>query len=613
MKDRGVRFQAGRPSAAGAAALNRRLRAALLLALFLALSQPPRLPSALAQSDPCPEPNNGFNNACFIGPATPMVQGFLAQPGDVDAYRFEVNVDLAQAHVELTSLPADFDLGLWDSNASILERSANTGLAAEVIDLPLISGTYFLFVNATEEHFSRDRPYTLALSVTPFSGPRPSLAGDPCPEPNDAFEQACPLTPGRLAFGSLQNKDDIDTYRFEVAEANSRVSIRLGTVPGNFIFIHYDAAGEERSRTDASSTIIDRLAPGPYFVRVARTGVDPDPAPYELLVAVTPASVAPQAAQNDPCPEPNDGPDTSCNIGPAAPALGYISTPGDLDSYHFEVPGVRSWVHVELTDLPADYDLEVQDANGYLNASHNSGTFPEAIDIALDPGTYFIAIYSSVAQGNTERPYKLNLSMRPISDGIRPPSAVYFADNFNVAGYHFTNTAREDRYEVGTYNGEYVVKLHRTSEENVEEADEPGNTDMQDFQLDFDARMTINAAKRGGFTVNFRWTNDGNTYELYFDTVNGGGPGAARLAKWEKGKITELTPWTNSPAIRTGGQPNHVTIRALGKALTVEINGEPLLGAQDESFSGGDIALGAFSWDQPTEARFDNVIATSIR
>src|SRR6476659_2461965 len=85
---------------------------ALLLSLF-----PPLVPSpALSQADPCPEPNNGFNNACFIGPRTPTVQGFIASATDVDAYKFQIGDPVAQVHIELSNLPADYDLYLFDNS-----------------------------------------------------------------------------------------------------------------------------------------------------------------------------------------------------------------------------------------------------------------------------------------------------------------------------------------------------------------------------------------------------------------------------------------------------------------------------------------------------------------
>jgi hypothetical protein len=596
--------------------LPRLVRLALALLLGAVGALPPAGGSVYAQADPCAEPNNGFNNACFVGSATPSVQGFISQPNDVDAYKFEIQAPLADVRIELGSLPADYDLHLFSGNAGFVTESVVSGLGSDRLELPLFRGTYFVFINSAQGQAAADRPYSLSIAVNAQSGPRPGLAGDPCPEPNGANESACPITPGRLAFGSIADSEDVDFFKFDVAEADSRVTIALGDVPAGFLFSLYKASGELEGTTDSFSTLIGRVQPGSYFVELTRQEGDGYPTPYELLVTLTPPALAPVAGSNDPCPEPNDENDKACSIGTAAPAVGFISNPADIDRYRFEVPGGPHWVHLELVDLPADYDLEVQDsADVSLAATHNSGTFPEALDLLLEPGAYFVPIYSLVAQGSDERPYRLNLSMVPAGSGARPAATVLFADNFNAVGTHFSYQASTpDRFEVGTYDGEYVVTLHHArADHSSEEHDEPAHTDLADFQLDLDARLTRLPREDGGFTVSFRWQDDLNTYELYVDVAKAGGPGSAKLVRWVAGEGTELTGWVESGAIKTGSESNHVSVRAVGSDLAVSINGQPVLQARDSTFSSGDLALGAITWDEPTEARFDNLIVVPPR
>jgi len=136
---------------------------------------------------------------------------------------------------------------------------------------------------------------------------------------------------------------------------------------------------------------------------------------------------------------------------------------------------------------------------------------------------------------------------------------------------------------------------------------------VRSFQLDVDARMTELPSGCGGFTVSFRWQEQSSGYELYVDTMNQGGRGMASLSRFVNGANRDLTEWIESDAIRTGGQSNHVTIQAAGSTLTVAINGQPILAVSDDRFRDGDIALGAFTCDRPTEARFDNLIVTPVR
>src|SRR5688572_19489706 len=58
-----------------------------------------------AQGDPCPEPNDTFQAACYLGPSSDA-RGFLSAPNDVDAYRIEVLDFNTDVHVEMPSMPA---------------------------------------------------------------------------------------------------------------------------------------------------------------------------------------------------------------------------------------------------------------------------------------------------------------------------------------------------------------------------------------------------------------------------------------------------------------------------------------------------------------------------
>ena len=123
----------------------------------------------------------------------------------------------------------------------------------------------------------------------------------------------------------------------------------------------------------------------------------------------------------------------------------------------------KSWVHIELVELPADYELEVQDKNhDEVDFSNNSGPFPELLDLYLEPGDYFVLVSSGGGQATNDAPYRLNLSSVPADGKQRPASTVLMADTFTGGGRYFAESL-EDRtdFEVGYYDGEYVVFLHK--------------------------------------------------------------------------------------------------------------------------------------------------------
>ncbi len=130
----------------------RALLAALLSTSTMLGSGPP---AARAQ-DVCPEPNNSFQNACYLGPGADAV-GFLQQPGDTDAYRIEVldfNVDI---HVELAERPFPYRLELANWNGDPIATS-DTGVIDTTLDMP---GSYYIFVDSPSGQISASRPYRI--------------------------------------------------------------------------------------------------------------------------------------------------------------------------------------------------------------------------------------------------------------------------------------------------------------------------------------------------------------------------------------------------------------------------------------------------------------------
>ena len=97
-----------------------RVTAAAVLAILPTLIPPTSTPAAAAGpglgspavfgptaqgGDPCPEPNDSFQSACYLGPSSDA-RGFISTPNDVDAYRIEVLDFNTDIHVEMPSMPA---------------------------------------------------------------------------------------------------------------------------------------------------------------------------------------------------------------------------------------------------------------------------------------------------------------------------------------------------------------------------------------------------------------------------------------------------------------------------------------------------------------------------
>ena len=86
------------------------------------------------------------------------------------------------------------------------------------------------------------------------------------------------------------------------------------------------------------------------------------------------------------------------------------------------------------------------------------------------------------------------------------------------------------------------------------------------------------------------------------------GDGYYAISKAQDGEFDWLVDWTESDAIRQGNATNHIQVICDGTTLTLFVNGQRLATAADDTFTRGDVALTATSYeDAPTEIHFDNL------
>ncbi len=101
----------------------------------------------------CPGPYDVSTNGTAGGAATvPLntdIKGKITPRGDIDHYRFVITTG-GTATITLTTLPANYDMGLYSSNGTTqLAISQKSGTASETITRTYTAGTYFIRVMAT--------------------------------------------------------------------------------------------------------------------------------------------------------------------------------------------------------------------------------------------------------------------------------------------------------------------------------------------------------------------------------------------------------------------------------------------------------------------------------
>lgn len=139
---------------------------AAIIALMLLL---PTVRSALAGDDVCPEPNDAFQVACFLGTGSEAL-GFVARQDDVDAYRIEVLDFGALLRAELADMPFPYRMHLADWRGQVIGESRDEDgmqVISQVLGPP---GAYYLFVDSRFGQFSESAPYRVGTKVSYLGG-----------------------------------------------------------------------------------------------------------------------------------------------------------------------------------------------------------------------------------------------------------------------------------------------------------------------------------------------------------------------------------------------------------------------------------------------------------
>jgi len=107
------------------------------------------------------------------------------------------------------------------------------------------------------------------------------------------------------------------------------------------------------------------------------------------------------------------GDPSGCPLSNGMAVNGYVEAAGQTNTYRFDVGASSMEVTADLTQLPADYDLYLADAQGnMIDSSVQEGLTPEHIDDVLGPGSYYLFVHSDPGRPfDPDNPYILRLSL----------------------------------------------------------------------------------------------------------------------------------------------------------------------------------------------------------
>jgi len=214
---------------------------------------------------------------------------------------------------------------LTDGGVPLASAQVGPDAYAHLYDLRLEAGSYLVHLG---DGTADARPYVLGATLV--------TDADVDAEPNDAQDQAVPITPGSPARGRLAGSGDVDSHRLTVdaALAATQLSIRLEAAAGlSRQVCLYDAShalSHCRQDQDGLVTLSDLLlsTPGDYFIEVS--GTDSTADRYTLRVdAIGPPTVGREV-------EPNEALEKASPLDVLTPLQGHADGIDD-DLYHAEV------------------------------------------------------------------------------------------------------------------------------------------------------------------------------------------------------------------------------------------------------------------------------------
>ncbi len=352
------------------------------------------------------EPNDTFGQAAGIIPGT-SITSTVYPDGDQDYYAFTASLD-QRILIDLTKLPANYELALYRPDQTLAASSSHSGNAAEAIDiLADQSGTWYarvygaafnarLLVPSAEFDAS---PYILGVvvaSVTPDAD-----------EPNDDVDQATGLVAGVPITATLYPTGDTDYYTVTVA-AGQQIVVDLYDLPEDFDLELYrpDRSLEQSSAqlgTTAERIVAIADQPGVWFVRVA--GSTPSHREYSLQVTLV--TFTPDAY------EPNDTGIQATAIFTGTVFTATLTPIEDEDWYTFPTTGGQQIV-LNLYDLTENLELALYRPDQTLAAESTlGGPNPEKIVFNADQaGDWLVRVSgAAVIPGGTYSPWPYSLEV----------------------------------------------------------------------------------------------------------------------------------------------------------------------------------------------------------
>jgi hypothetical protein len=236
-----------------------------------------------------------------------------------------------------------------------------------------------------------------------------------CPdalEPNNSTSAPAIVSLPLSVNALIASSTDADYYRFTTAGTNN-LSVTLGNLAGDYDLRLLNSAGTQLAISQNGGTTTEGItynnaAAGTYFIHVfGYNGAFSATQCYALNASATPVST------NCDTWESNNTSSTAKLISVNTNIQAAIGTSTDNDWFRFSNTSSQPRIRIDLTNLPADYDVRLyRGTSTQVGISQNGGTANEAIILNTSTvATYYIRVYGYNGAFNANSCYTLRASI----------------------------------------------------------------------------------------------------------------------------------------------------------------------------------------------------------
>ncbi|HEU4964196.1 MAG TPA: hypothetical protein VFV52_10145 [Bacilli bacterium] len=342
------------------------------------------------------------------------IYGRISSEADEDYFKVAFGKS-GKANFFLGRVPVgvDYDLYLYDQNYNFIAKSINGSNDNELISqFQVYSGReYFIKVIG----YGYDATNYYQLRVKNYPADSGSILYEK--ELNEDFATATPMYDDYDMYGRVAREYDDDYYKVTFAKSG-QANFWLGELPSgkSYDLYVYDQYGTMVTAS-AHYGDVDELcsynvmAGQPYYVYIrgeARMTYDPTQY-YHFRVKNYPQDLnEPNNSMSDPTVLKFS---TTTSL---QTVYANIHEASDWDYYQFTVP-LRSSFTANLSSIPSgtNYNLKLMYGTGTtIYTSSNAGTVAENIEWELNPGTYYVAVWSE--SGYSDQNYRLQLTLNTL-------------------------------------------------------------------------------------------------------------------------------------------------------------------------------------------------------